>query len=85
MRTSATNLDAIFYIKDFDFFIELNKHWSHGKEPYNDNNPDHKSTVAAWKQKNTKYYNNAIDVWTRRDVLKRNTAKDNNLNYLEIF
>ena len=27
----------------------------------------------------------AIDVWTVRDVNKRNTAKENNLNYLELF
>ena len=27
----------------------------------------------------------AIDVWTNRDVYKRLTAKENNLNYLEVF
>ena len=37
------------------------------------------------KSKNTKYYNVAIEVWTKRDVNKRNIAKQNNLNYLEIF
>lgn len=29
--------------------------------------------------------NDAINCWTVRDVLKRNTAKQNNLNYLEFF
>jgi len=37
------------------------------------------------KSKNTKYYNVAIEVWTQRDVNKRNVAKENKLNYLEIF
>jgi hypothetical protein len=37
------------------------------------------------KSKNTKYYNVAIEVWTKRDVVKRSIAKENNLNYLEIF
>ena len=37
--------------------------------------------LNKWKQKNTKFYNNAIDVWTKRDQLKIKTAKDNNLNY----
>ena len=37
------------------------------------------------KSKNTKYYNVAIEVWTKRDINKRNIAKQNNLNYLEIF
>ena len=37
------------------------------------------------KSKNTKYYNVAIEVWAKRDVNKRNVAKENKLNYLEIF
>ena len=28
---------------------------------------------------------NAINTWTIRDVNKRNTAKKNNLNYVELF
>ena len=31
------------------------------------------------------YYKKAIDVWTQKDPIKRETAKNNNLNYLEIF
>ena len=31
------------------------------------------------------YYNSAIKIWSISDVEKRNTAKQNNLNYLEIF
>lgn len=30
-------------------------------------------------------YEKAINIWTVKDVLKRQTAKQNNLNYLEIF
>ena len=30
-------------------------------------------------------YKNAINVWTIRDPLKRKTAKDNGLNWLEFF
>jgi len=41
--------------------------------------------VEYWKSKNTPYYNNAITNWTISDVDKRNVAKENNLNYLEIF
>ena len=41
--------------------------------------------LSIWKNKNTKYYNNAIETWTIRDVKKRNIARENNLNYLEIF
>ena len=35
--------------------------------------------------KNSEQYKHAIEVWTHRDPLKRETAKNNNLNYLEIF
>lgn len=41
--------------------------------------------MNIWKQKNTKFYNNAIDVWTKRDQLKIKTAKDNNLNYKAFY
>ena len=41
--------------------------------------------LESWKSKNTDYYKNAINVWTNRDVNKRELAKKNNLNYLEIF
>lgn len=39
----------------------------------------------AWREKGTKFYQNAINVWTRRDVLKRETAKRNNLNFIEFW
>ena len=38
-----------------------------------------------WKSKNSKYYDNAIETWTVRDVKKREIAKKNSINYLEIF
>ena len=37
------------------------------------------------KSKNIKYYESAIRSWTIRDAEKRERAKRNNLNYLEIF
>lgn len=43
--------------------------------------------LNIWKEKSktSDYYKTAINVWTNTDVIKRNTAKKNNLNYLEIF
>lgn len=37
------------------------------------------------RKKNTPGYSQAIYGWTISDVKKRNIAKENNLNYLEIF
>lgn len=74
-----------FYIKLYDLFIEINAHWTHGWHPFNKNNQEDINKVNLWKSKNTKFYNTAINVWTIRDVNKRNIAKENNLNYLAIY
>lgn len=73
-----------FYIPSLDLYIECNYHWTHGGHPYKDDENDNK-VIENWKSKNTKYYINAIECWTVRDVTKRNTAKQNNLNYIEFW
>lgn len=70
-----------FYIPSKDLFIELNFHWTHGLEPFDKTNKKHLEILNKWKSKNTKYFNNAIDVWTKRDPLKLEIIKKNNLNY----
>ena len=70
-----------FYIPQFDLFIECNYHWTHGKEPYNKNNEKHQKIIKLWKSKNTKFYDNAIKTWTKRDVEKLECFKKNNLNF----
>ena len=57
----------------------------HGGHPFNENNKEDQLILKSWKDKNTKYYNNAITAWTIRDVNKRNTAKENKLNYIEFW
>ena len=75
-----------FYINELDLFIEYNGSWTHGGFPY-ENNINCEQQLNRWKQKaiNSNFYKNAIEVWTVRDVLKRKTAKENNLNWLEFF
>ncbi len=74
-----------FYIKSLDLYIEINGSWTHGGHPFNENNQDDINKLNEMKSKNSEYYQNAINTWTIRDVNKRNIAKENNLNYLEIF
>ena len=74
-----------FYIKSLDLFIELNFHWTHGFHLFDKNNRDDIALVEKWKAKNTKYYTNAVNTWTIRDVKKYNTATKNNLNYLVFY
>ena len=74
-----------FYFPAKDLYVEIQAHWTHGGHPYNENNIEDINVIEKWKAKNTKYFNNAINTWTVRDVNKRNTAIQNNLNYIEIF
>lgn len=76
-----------FYIPSEDLFIELNKHWTHGGHPFDELNVDDISKLEIWEElaKSSKYYKNAIYVWTELDVKKSKTAKDKNLNYKVIY
>lgn len=76
-----------FYIGDLDIFIELNLHWSHGKEPFDQNNSEHIKKLELWneKAKQSKAYREAIKVWTKRDIDKRIIAETNNITFIEIY
>lgn len=74
-----------FYIKELDLFIELNFHWTHGGEPFDINNEEHLTRVSNLQNKDSKYYQIAIEVWTIRDIEKIRIAKENDLNYLAFY
>ena len=76
-----------FYIPSKDLFIELQASWTHGRRPFIANDASCQEQLNTWKQKASisNYYKNAIETWTKRDVLKRQTAEKNNLNYIEIW
>lgn len=74
-----------FYIPELDTFIELNGIWTHGRHPYSQYSEEDKKILQKWKSKKSKFYDNAIKNWTIRDVEKRNKAKENNLNYKEVW
>lgn len=73
-----------FYIPEIDTYVEYQGNWTHGKEPFISTLKQLK-ILEQWKSKNTPYYNKAILDWTERDVLKRETAKKNKLNWIEFF
>ena len=78
-----------FYIPERDLFIELNIHWTHNPKLgwYNEKLKSHQEALreSIDKSLSSKFYKNAIVVWTERDVLKRKTAKKNNLNYVVLW
>ena len=79
-----------FYIKSLDLYIECNGIWTHGKDThgkiygsFDKDNLEHQQVLKKWKElaKNSKFYRNAIYVWTILDPLKLETFKKNKLNY----
>jgi predicted nucleic acid-binding Zn ribbon protein len=73
-----------FYIPDYNLYIEIQGNWTHGKHAYTGDDED-LEIINVWKNKHTKFYDHAIYVWSELDVKKRKIAKNNNLNYLEIY
>lgn len=74
-----------FYIKSLDLFIELNATWLHGGHWFDEYSECDLNSLHEWIRKlesGKEFYEVAIDVWTVRDVKKRNTAIENNLNYV---
>lgn len=76
-----------FYIIPENRYIELHLSWTHGSKPYDPEDEWCQNQLAFWQEKalKSKYYQNAIDTWTRRDVEKAQCAKDNNLNIQFIY
>ena len=76
-----------FYIPELDLYIEYNGSWTHGSHPFDSTNTEDIKILEKWTEraKSSKFYENAINTWTVRDVNKRNIAKKNELNYIEFW
>lgn len=70
-----------FYIPDRKLYIELNASWTHNSVWYNENKQENEEIANKWLT-SSDYYKIAHKTWTYYDVKKRQTAKENNLNYL---
>ena len=78
------------YFCDFhilNMYIELHCFWMHGGHWFDVNNQDDINKLSSWKEKaKTKpQYKTAINVWTKSDIEKRNTAIKNHLNYIVLW
>ena len=76
-----------FYIQSEDLYIEYQGSWIHGNMPYIKGDTACAQQLLLWKKKakNSEYYKDAIETWTYRDVIKRETAHMYNLNYIELW
>lgn len=86
-KSSLYPFNCDFYIKSEDRYIELNKHWTHGGMEFIANDQECIDKLNLWieKSKKSKFYKNAIETWTVRDVEKFKTARMNKLNYTVIY
>jgi len=83
-RSRLYPFNCDFYFPDYDLYVEIQGSWTHGGHPFTGSEED-MNIFDQWSYVNSAYYRRAIETWTIRDVKKRETAKKNNLNYLEIF
>ena len=82
-----------FYIPEINTYIEYQGSQFHHFHPFDENNQDDINELNRLKELEYKkisenrktQYTQMINTWTNLDVKKRNTAKENNLNYLEFF
>lgn len=76
-----------FYIPELDLFLELNGNWTHRNHPYDMNSKEDNSILNIWKEKSKEHpmYLSAIKTWVVSDVNKRNKAKENHLNFKEVW
>ena len=71
-----------FYVKSLDLYIECNFTWTHGGHWFDKSSTKDLKRLEYMKSKHTKYYDNAIDTWTVRDVKKREYLEKNRLNFI---
>lgn len=73
-----------FYIPSEDLFIECNYHWTHGGRLFDPEDGECKKKLSSWqeKAKTSRFYQQAIQTWTRRDVMKYQRAKEQQLHYI---
>lgn len=86
-RDKRYPFDCDFYIKSKDLFIECNFHWTHGCHPFDSTSATDMEKLKLWenRSKYSKFYKQAIYVWTQLDVKKKELATQNHLNYKAIY
>ena len=84
-KTDKYPFSCDFYIPEIDLYIEYQGCWTHGGIPFNPEDIQCLKKLNLWKDKHTKFYDNAIYTWTKLDVRKREIVKQNNLNWIEFF
>lgn len=86
-RSAFYPFHADFYLPELDLYIEYQGNWTHGAHRFDINSDADIELLNIYKKRaeSSKYYSMTVYIWTEKDPIKRNTATQNNLRYLEIF
>ena len=85
-RSEVYPFNCDFYIPSIDTYIEYQGFCTHNRRPYTDSDNDKLEAQNFLKLSIAHPLYKAIhDVWTIGDVKKRTIAKENNLNYVELW
>lgn len=86
-RDSRYPFACDFYVISEDLFIKCNFHWTHGGMPFNSEDPSCIAQLTLWqeKSKSSRFYQQAIQTWTVRDVKKIQAAIEHHLNYIMYY
>lgn len=76
-----------YYIPSLDWGINLEKVVTHGRRPYNPEDPNCQKDVRWLKSKAEQgnYYERMLKQWTVTDPIKREVANNSGMRYIEIF
>ena len=74
-----------FYIKSLKLYIEVQGSAFHDKKPFDPSDDYCQNRLNQLLKRNNTYSDQIINVWTNKDVIKRNIAKKNNLNFKEFY
>lgn len=74
-----------FYISEKDMYIELHLFIVHGGHKFDPIKDSDKLALLQEKAKTSNFYKRYIDIWTKIDPMKLETAKKNKLNYLVFY
>lgn len=73
-----------FYLPFKNLYIEANFSWTHGPHAFDNSSIEDLKILEEWKikSKNSKFFQAAIETWTKRGPLKLSFVKQNNLNFI---
>lgn len=86
-RSKEYPFNCDFYIPNLNLYIEYNGTWLHRDKFFDKNDLNDLKKLSQWMEKSkiSKFYRNAIETWTVRDIDKLKTAIENSLNYIAWF